>query len=266
MLSLPSSLCIEHLPWPRVKELQRACSLLVLPLGATEQHGPALPINTDTVIADALCREACARTGVAMAPVMPFTSSSGHSTKWPGTFSLTPKTFIDSLVQLAKWAQATGWTRLYLVNAHAGNDAPLRVAVEQVRMELMGQLQIGYSNTFFMSKAIEAHFTQDAVDLHANKGECDLMLHLSPESVDQQALAGADDPDRTTQTVFCYPVSQTSLNGATGQASRGNAADGEQLFERMVTALVQILERAKTEDAPLPRSEWAGAPAHFYTS
>lgn len=264
MHSTRPSICIESLTWPQVKALQEQCPLLVLPLGATEQHGPALPLNTDTVIADALCRAACEQAGVAMAPVMPYTSSAAHTTKWPGTFSLTPKTFIDALVQCAKWAAATGWKQLYIVNAHAGNDAPLRVAVDQIRIELMGRLQVGYLNTFFIDAAIEAHFTEDAADLHANKGECDLMLHLAPDTVDQVAMADADDPDRTEGLVFSYPVSQTSLNGCTGAPSRGSASDGERLFAMMCQALVAKLEAAKTEQAPLPSSEWAGAPEGFY--
>lgn len=258
------NICIDVLTWPQVQARQAACPLLVLPLGATEQHGPALPINTDTVIADALCRAACSRADVSMAPVMPYTSSGGHTAKWPGTFSFTPKTFIDALVQYAKWAEATGWKKLYIVNAHAGNDAPLRVAVDEIRIELMGRLQVGYLNTFFINAEIEAHFTQDAADLHANKGECDLMLHLAPETVDGSALASADDADRTVGQVFSYPVSQTSLNGTTGKPSLGNAADGVRLLEMMSDALVEKLELAKTEQAPLPVKHWAGAPDQFY--
>ena len=259
-----SNFRIETMTWPQVQAAQTACPLLVLPLGATEQHGPALPINTDTVIADTLCRAACEQAGVALAPTMPYTSSAAHTTKWPGTFSLTPKTFIDTLIQFAKWAEATGWQKLYIVNAHAGNDAPLRVAVDQIRIELMGRLQIGYCNTFFINPEIEAHFTEDAADLHANKGECDLMRHLAPQTIDRSALAAADDPDRTEGLVFASPVSQTSLNGTTGAPSRGNAADGERLFTIMRDALVEILERAKTEHAPLPETDWAGAPDGFF--
>ncbi|MDP4644190.1 MAG: creatininase family protein [Opitutales bacterium] len=264
MFASSPSVCIEQLPWPKVKALQESCALLVLPLGATEQHGPALPLNTDTVIANALCSAACGLAGVPMAPVMPYTSSGGHTTKWPGTFSLTPKTFIDSLVQFAKWAEATGWQKLYIVNAHAGNDAPMRVAVDQIRIELMGRIQVGYLNTFFINSEIEAHFTEDAADLHANKGECDLMLYLAPDTIDQEALADADDTDRTADLVFTYPVSQTSLNGTTGKPSLGNADDGKRLFNKMRDALVDMLERAKIEEPPLPRAEWASAPKSFY--
>jgi creatinine amidohydrolase len=256
--------CIEFLTWPKVQALQAECPLLVLPMGATEQHGTALPINTDTVIADALCREACERAKVAMAPVMPYSSSGAHTAKWPGTFSQTPITFIQSLVQYAKWVEATGWKKLYIVNGHAGNDGPLRVAVDQIRIELMGRLQVGYINTFYITPEIEAHFTQDAVDLHANKGECDLMLHLAPDTVDMSALESSDDPDRTEGLVFSYPVSQTSLTGATGFPSRGSVKDGQWLFEKMSTAVAGILSRAKTEEAPLAESEWGAAPKGFY--
>jgi creatinine amidohydrolase len=259
-----SSYSIELLTWPKVKALQAQCQLLVLPMGATEQHGPALPINTDTVIADALCREACQRAQVAMAPVMPYSSSGAHTAKWPGTFSQTPITFIQSLVQYAKWAEATGWKKLYIVNGHAGNDGPLRVAIDQIRIELMGRLQVGFINTFYITPEIEAHFTQDAVDLHANKGECDLMLHLAPETVDLSALERSDDPDRTENLVFSYPVSQTSRTGATGYPSRGSAEDGRWLFEKMSSAVADILTRAKSETAPLPENEWGAAPDAFY--
>ncbi len=264
MSSTLPGICIEQLTWPQIKQLQERCSLLVLPLGATEQHGPALPINTDTAIATALCQAACAQADVAMAPVMPYTSSGGHTTKWPGTFSLSPKTFIDTLVQFAKWAEATGWKKLYIVNAHAGNDAPMRVAVDQIRIELMGRLQVGFLNTFFIDSEIEDHFTQDAADLHANKGECDLMLHLAPDTVDQAALNSADDEDRTDGLVFTYPVSQTSLNGTTGSPSLGNAEDGERLFQKMTAAIAERLEKAKTEQPPLPAHQWSGAPDGFY--
>lgn len=255
---------IARLPWPKIQELQAQCDLLVLPLGATEQHGPALPVGTDTIIADALCREACARAGVPFAPALALTSSGGHTAKWPGTFSLTPVGFIETLVSWARWAEATGWKRLYFVNAHAGNHAPLRVAVDQIRIELLGRVQVGFADSFTLTPEIEARFIADALDLHANKAECDLLLHLAPETVDSDAFANADDPDRTDGLVFSYPVSMTSLNGTTGSPSRGCAADGAVLFELMVTELTRRLMLARTETPPLPPEQWHPAPQNFY--
>lgn len=69
-----------------------------------------------------------------------------------------------------------------------------------------------------------------------------------------------DDPDRTEGTVFSYPVAQTSLNGITGSPSLGDANRGKELFEEMGEALAEILNRARTESAPLPSSEWEHLP------
>ena len=256
---------LSLMTWPQIRALQEKLPLLVLPLGATEQHGPALPIGTDTIIAKALCREACAQTGIPCAPPLSYTSSGGHTTKWPGTFSVTPKTFIDTLVQWARWAEATGWKKILFVNAHAGNRAPLQVAVDQIRLELLGKLQIGWVDTFSMTTEIAALYSRDAADLHANVAEADLLLHLCPESVDLTALASADDPDRTEGKVFCYPVSQTSLNGTTGQPSLGSADAGAKLFALMVAELVRRLRLALTETVPLPLEEWRGVPENFYS-
>ena len=256
---------LSMMTWPQIAALQKKCPLLVLPLGATEQHGPALPIGTDTLIAEGLCKTACDPLGIPYAPPLAYTSSGGHTTKWPGTFSLTPKTFIDTLVQWAKWAEATGWKKVFFVNAHAGNHAPLRVAVDQIRLELLGKIQVGWVDSFTMTAEIEALFTRDAMDLHANAGEADLLLHLLPACVDQSAFSIADDPDRTEGLVFCYPVSQTSLNGTTGSPCQACAEAGGKLFALMVTELQRRLTLALTEQPPLPYGKWCGVPANFYS-
>ena len=241
----------DQLPWPAIAELRDSGpGLLVLPCGATEQHGKHLPINTDTLIARSVCAEACERAHVPMLPPLSYTVSVGHTPKWPGTFSISHETFISTICDLAEWAERTGWKKLLLVNSHFGNDASLRVAIDKVRTGRIGQFQIGHKNTFALTPEIWKEFVSDAEDLHANKSETDLLLHLAPESVDHDAIE--DDPDRTVGAVFSYPVAQTSIHGLTGKPSLGNPADGERIFDKMVAALSAILETAKSETPPLP--------------
>ncbi len=251
----PSALRLEQLSWSAIQALQDSGhDLLILPVGATEQHGPHLPINTDTVIAEHLCAFASAETKIPVLPSLAYTVSAGHTTKWPGTFSLRHETFIHLLGDLVDWIVATGWSRLLLVNAHFGNDASLRVAVDQLRLRHLGALQIGAINTFQLSSEIWNEFTADADDLHANKAETDLMLYLTPETVAMDKVE--DDPDRTSETIFSYPVGQTSLNGITGRPSDGNRADGERLFLKMGRQLAERVEKAKTETPPLAADQW----------
>lgn len=248
---------LEHLAWPEIKELQKLNGgLLMLPMGATEQHGPHLPIGMDTLLVEKVCEASSARTGVPVMSALRYTVSQGHTPKWPGTFSLRHGTFISVVREISAWAVATGWKRLLLVNSHFGNDAPARVAVDQIRLEYIGELQIGLAHVFKTGEGVWDAYTEDAADLHANRAETSLMLHLYPDLVIRDRLESSDDEDRTGDTVFSYPVAQTSLNGVTGSPSGASAGEGEALFEEMVEGLFVLLEKAKTETPPLPAEEW----------
>jgi creatinine amidohydrolase len=253
---------LENLPWPEIAELRdRYGGLLLLPLGATEQHGPHLPVAMDTLLAEAVCHATSARTGVPVLPALRFTTSQGHTTKWPGTFSLRHETFIHTLTDIAAWAAASGWKRLLFINAHFGNDAPARVAVDLLRLSYLGKMQVGLLHVFKLTDAIWSEYTADAADLHANQAETSLMLHLHQDLVRMDALSTADDPDRTAGTVFSHPVAQTSLNGVTGYPSRATTEQGKRLFEEMVDALTALTRQAITEEAPLPAEHWSDLPS-----
>jgi len=252
---------LENLAWPEIATLrEKNGGLLLLPIGATEQHGPHLPVAMDTLLAEAVCYATSSHTCVPVMPTLRYTVSQGHTPKWPGTFSLRHETFISTLSDIAAWAVATGWKRLLFVNAHFGNDAPARVAVDQLRLSYMGRLQVGLLHVFKLDDSIWDDYTRDAADLHANAAETALMLHLHPELVHMDRLATSDDPDRTHSTVFSYPVAQTSLNGVTGSPSLATALEGKALFERMVSALSKTVTAAIHEDPPLPASHWQGLP------
>ncbi len=240
-------LLVEELTWPVLARLLDAGeTLCVLPVAAVEQHGPHLPVSTDTEIATALCRAASARASAPLLPTLWAGSSQAHTTAWPGTFSLSPRLLIEVVVELARWVRASGFTRLLIVNAHVGNAAPLRVAVDEIRAA--GELRAGLVSWYELTPEIEAEVTSDADDWHAHGAETSLMLHLRPELVERDAIR--DDEDRTEDLVLSYTVAETSREGVTGAPSRASAAQGAVLFEQVVTALAERLERARVEQPP----------------
>ncbi|WP_156345417.1 creatininase family protein [Verrucomicrobium spinosum] len=240
---------LERLAWPDAAHTLQ--DVLLLPVGAMEQHGPHLPLHTDTVIAESTCQLASALTGAPVLPALGYSVSLGHTVKWPGTFSLFHETLMLTVREIAQWAADTGWNRLLIVNSHYGNDAALRCAVDRLRHDLGGNLLTATRNTWDLTPEIAGRFTHDAADWHANEAETSLMLFLDPAAVVKERLSTADDPDRTMGCVFPHRVAHTSLNGVTGRPSLGTVEQGALLISRMGDALADLIQKARVEHPPL---------------
>jgi creatinine amidohydrolase len=226
--------------------------LAILPIGAVEQHGPHLPTETDVAIAEAVAGWASARTGVPVLPTLAYGNSLGHTDAWPGTLSLSPTTMITIVRELGDWYLRSGGRRLLVLNAHFGNDAPVRCAVDHLRTEHGGRLLVGLWNTWTLSARARAAYLQDGDDIHANRAETSLMLALDPDAVGD--AGAADDPDRTAGLAFCHPVARTSTNGVTGRPSEASAAEGAVLLRAIGDDFAAIVETARTEAPPLARA------------
>ncbi len=107
----------------------------VLPVGATEQHGPHLATGTDFVLAAAAAEAACARTGDIVLPPLQLGCSLGHTARWPGTLSLTPATLAAVILETGRWVGDSGFAKLVLVNGHGTNGPPCESALLALRHE-----------------------------------------------------------------------------------------------------------------------------------
>lgn len=244
----------EKLTWEEIQGLrQSGQSLCLLPVGATEQHGPHLGVGMDTCNAVELCEAVSKATGVPVLPALSYGCSSGHSRRWPGTLAVQPPTLITTVVEIFDWLQSAGFNRLLLVNGHVGNAAPLRCALEIIRSR-WDEAMVAVCNVSEISPRVQAEFFADARDWHANAAETSLMMAVAPELVRPERLGASDDEDRTDGLVFAHPVNRTSLNGVTGFPSRASREQGEKLFRCMVEDLTGLVLRATREQPPLAQS------------
>lgn len=234
-------------------DLDGVAGAALLPIGATEQHGPQLGCGMDFVLAERLCRDVSRETGVPVLPTLPYGCSLGHSRRWPGTIALDPLLLAQVVVQIGTWAYHSGVRRLFLVNAHVTNAAPLRCALEMLRAA-HDDLMVAVVNTANLSERVRAAHEADAQDWHANEAETSLMLALAPSLVRTDRLATADDEDRTGGCVFAHPVNRTSENGVTGRPSAATAARGATLYGWMVADLAALVSRGLIERPPLPHT------------
>lgn len=128
---------LDELSGPRVGERLGRDSIIVLPLGAVEQHGPHLPLSTDLVVAEAVSTAVVERVGgecdAWLLPPLAFTKSNEHA--WaPGTIWLSATTLLAVLDDIGRCVAATPARRLLFVNGHGGNSALVAMANRELRL------------------------------------------------------------------------------------------------------------------------------------
>lgn len=239
----------EELTWEEITHLrQQGMNLVILPVGATEQHGLHLPVGVDTFSANAVAHGVSAKTGIPVLPALPYGCSLGHSKKWAGTVSLRPETLATLVLEIAEWIYSAGFNRLLLLNGHVTNWAPLRCGLENVR-HTYPDLRIALRSIWEIAPRIHQYYHQDAVNFHANCAETSLMLALRPDLV--QMEQAVDEPDRSASCFFAYTVNQESVHGAVGSPSKADASVGNQILGTCIDELSQQLKRALVEGTPL---------------
>ena len=216
---------VADLTWPEAGERADPGVILAIPLGATEQHGPHLPLSTDTDIAVALCRGlAGRRSDVLVAPALPYGSSGEHA-GFAGTLSIGQSALELVLVELCRSATDT-FDRILLVSGHGGNLEPLRRAETLLRTE---------------SRDVRGHFPRYEGDPHAGRAETALMLALRPETV----RAARAEPGDTRPLAEVLPLLRTggvravSPNGVLGDPTGATADAGTVLLDQLITDLYE---------------------------
>jgi creatinine amidohydrolase len=242
----------SELAWPELAELRSLGDgeVGLIPVGATEQHGPHLPTGTDTIIASALCDAVSANTGAPVLPPIPIACSYGHGTELPGTLSLSPELLAAVCRQYVEWAATSGLTRILFVNSHFGNAASLGIATDHLRL-FRPDLQVGVVDWWSADPEVARETVVEGDDVHAHRAETSLMLAIAPELVHLDRLPSSDDPDRTADLVFRYTAPALSTNGVTGRPSEATVELGDRLLSLTVAAISERVERGRVEKPPL---------------
>jgi creatinine amidohydrolase len=230
-----------------IGEAAAAGAVLVLPIGATEQHGPHLPTGTDTMLATYVAEAAAVRADALVLPELAYGCSLGHTDRWPGTLSLHPTTMIGLLLEVGEWAYRSGFRKLVIVNGHATNGPPAQSALLQLRHE-HPDLRCRFVSIFDLSPQSAARYRSDVPDFHANEAETSMLLYLDPDHVLLERAV--DEPDRTIGRELMLPMPAVTASGVVGTPSLGDAAQGQALLDELVDELAQLLRTAATEADP----------------
>jgi creatinine amidohydrolase len=199
--------------------------ILVVPLGSLEQHGPHLPLDTDTRVAVALADGlAAARTDVAVAPPLAFGASGEHS-DFPGTLLINHDVLADVLVELVRSARAA-FRGVVLLSGHGGNAEGLARAVARCRDD----------GDDVLARGVRV----DGGDAHAGRTETSLMLALAPDAVHlDELVVGCTEPlESLLPKLRAEGVRPISSNGVLGDPRGATAEEGHRLLTTLVGELV----------------------------
>jgi mycofactocin precursor peptide peptidase len=214
---------LEDATWLEV-EAGGGRHLLAIPIGSLEQHGPHLPLNTDTRIAVALAaRLGAMRPDVAVAPPVPYGASGEHA-GFPGTLLVNHDVLAALLVELVRSARGA-FAGVILISAHGGNSESLSVVAAQCEAD-------GDAVVIWRAHSVGG-------DAHAGRTETSLMLAIDEDMVRADlAQAGCTEPlEALMPRLRAEGVRPISSNGVLGDPDGASAAEGRALLEAMTADL-----------------------------
>ncbi len=238
--------------WPEVEaELARGGRTAVVPLGATEQHGPHLPLATDAWIATELARRFCARVPEAVqAPTLSLGCSPEHLA-FPGTLSLSAATLQALLADVVASLEAHGFERIVLFSAHGGNVGVLEDAARELRArpggaQLLAYTDLGRLTRLFQDAGAARGIAPEAIGHHAGELETSIVLALRPDAVRRDALtAGTLEPSPDAQHLFHPSLRAHAPHGTVGDPRAADPRRAEPYLATWTDELVGWYGREK---------------------
>lgn len=213
--------------WRDVDSRQRQA--LIVPIGATEQHGPHLPLRTDTLLAEHVATAVQDRRSDAdLAPVLAIAASGEHA-PFPGTLSIGTDALANAVIELARHA-TQWWPALLVVNGHGGNVEALDRVADLCRSEsrLIGVV----------------HLALPGMDAHAGRAETSLMLHVAPHLVrlDQMESGPTTPVSDLMSEIREDGVRAVSPSGVLGDPREATPSEGQQWFNALVTKALRAYD------------------------
>jgi creatinine amidohydrolase len=213
--------------------------IAILPIGATEQHGPHLPLCTDASIAEAIATHAAHRLNAYLLPTIPYGNSEVHE-GYRGSISIQSETLQALVLDICQQLQTQGFRKIIIINGHGGNFI-LRIAIRKLNYSapvgfkvLLIEPHVQFASE--LAKIIETY----PQEVHAGEYETSLMLHLMPEHV------GDERSDCVTDfgaEMYNYALTrEITERGVWGVSSKGTAEKGQRTLEMLVNASVEYIE------------------------
>jgi creatinine amidohydrolase len=220
-------------------ERRRAVRAAIVPIGSFEQHGPHLPLITDTAIAVTIVRELAAEHPVFQLPPITMSCSHEHSA-WPGTVSISAQTLSSIIADVAKSLDRTGIPKLVLVNGHGGNYA-LKNIVQEANVSGIRMALFPTSEDWKTARSAAQMESSSHEDMHAGEMETSILLHAHPELV-RDGYETADWVANDRRYLLVKGMTGYTSSGVIGRPSLASADKGKLALASLVRSFADVLE------------------------
>jgi creatinine amidohydrolase len=239
---------LDQMSWPEVEaELAAGRDTVVIAFGATEQHGPHLPLATDALIGDHLARLVAERLNAFVAPTVRI-GCSEHHLEFPGTLSISEATFHALVGDVVGSLARGGFRRVVLLPTHGGNFRPLAAAVEKLGstldIEIRALTDLGALFAIAQLGAEEHNVPLGEGGLHAGEWETSMLTAIHPELVhlERGEPGYTGDLDAAIGAIFTAGVHTITANGVIGDPTHANAEHGSRYWEKALTVTLAAIE------------------------
>ncbi len=238
--------------------LDPARTVAVLPLGATEQHGPHLPLSVDSVLVDGVVNVALSHLSLADPVLVLPTQTLGLSTEhtaFAGTLHMSPQTLIQVWCDIGASVARAGVKKLLMFNAHGGNVGLMEVVARELRAQHGLIVDSSSWYNLPLDASVMAQFSADEhrFGIHAGDIETSMMLALSPQQVDMKAAQNfaSTSQDRAKHFAILgngksaklgWHMQDYNPHGAAGNAAAATSAKGEALVHSAGEQLARLLQ------------------------
>lgn len=243
----------DHLTSPEAGAAQTDGALLVLPVGALEQHGDGLPLGTDSIRADHVAQRV-ARDLDGRCFVLPTVSYgvSPHHRTLPGTVSIPPTMFAELIAQIASELAEHGWRKLLVVTGHGGNAAALGVA-QQLLLASHPKLAFAWTPVSTLAANANAQLERTEVSGHSGESETAQVLAIDESLVHRDrlrpgatSLTGLEPRallSRTAKPSIAVTFDEYAPNGVLGDPTTANREAGQAILDEVVDTVTAFARR-----------------------
>lgn len=227
---------IEEISWTEFSDAKP--SLALLPTGSTEQHGPHGPMATDTIIAKAIAARAAEETETLLLPTINIGISREHS-NFPGSLSLSPKTFRSQLEETVLSAHDSGIDKFVVVNGHGGNISAIQETCKNLYYDHdIEAIEWTWFNAISTSEMG-----------HAGKLETSLIMYLREDLIGKPIEPGSESWGLSLHgSRWDYDTKKFSENGVVGDPREATKKEGKKLFDNSLEKLIKLIKSMKDEN------------------